>query len=175
MSSQGSWTQPCLLHVNMGHHSLVSSQSPHLHDPASEATGNVTVAEMSGVSCPSTTHTLRCPPHLSMTTSATAGNQGEIKVTAAQPPPCSPALHTPAWLPSWQRGWCAIVFLPCGGTWNVASLKKQHTFRCVYVAESVLLQVRAECETSGLNDHVWKPLTKGNWNCLSSTHSVPEL
>lgn len=41
----GGWTQPCLLPMTRGHHSLVSSQSLYLHAPASKVMGSLKIAK----------------------------------------------------------------------------------------------------------------------------------
>ena len=50
--------------------------------------------------------------------------------------PVIPLHISPSGFPFWWRLLFSIVFHPYGVTWNVVSLKKQHAFKCVYVAES---------------------------------------
>lgn len=71
---QGSWMDPCLLHMTVGHHSLVSSQSLHLCPLASEIKGVLKWPRL-GAACPSTTPALRYPPDPSMTKPATMGSK----------------------------------------------------------------------------------------------------
>lgn len=150
---QGGWTEPCLLHMMVGHHSLVSSQSLHLCPLASEITGVLKWPRL-GTACPSTTPALRYPPDPSMTKPATMGSKD-----------CHHSVITLPISSFWflLLGAAPIVLHPYGITCNMVSLKKSSRHSTLLMWQKViLLKVREESKTSSLKDQVWKLPVKGN-------------
>lgn len=150
---QGGWTEPCLLHMTVGHHSLVSSQSLHLCPLGSEITVLLKWPRL-GTACPSTTHARRYPPDPSMTKPATIRGKD-----------CHHSVITLSisslWFP--LLGAAPIVLHPYRITCNMVSLKKNSRHSNLLMWQKViLLKVREESKTSSLNDQVWKLPVKGN-------------
>lgn len=147
----------------MGHHSLVSSQSLHLHAPASEVTDSLKRAK---TWCLVAFHNLLTYPWQSLL----QWNKEKIKAARVQPPLCDSFLYFRLLVVVVV----AIVLFPYSVTCNVVSLKKQPRFQSVHGTESHVVVGEGGVWKQWFEWSSLETAMKGNWNYLSSTHSVPE-
>lgn len=164
---QGGWTQPCLLPMAMGHHSLVSSQSLHLHAPASEVTGRLKRAK---TWCLMAFHNLLTYPWQSLL----QWNKEKIKAARVQPLLCNSFLYVRLLVsPSGGGGGCHCALplqchLQCGQSEKTAEIPicswDRKSCRCGWGRSLKIVVWTVE----------FGNCYEGEWNYLSSTHSVPE-
>lgn len=172
----GGWTQPCLLPMAMGHHSLVGSQFLHLHAPASEATGSL---ERAKTWCLVAFHNLHTHPWQS----PLQWNKDKIKAVRVQPPLCNSFLYFRLRFPLLVGVMVAIMLFLYSVTCDVVSLEKQnnnsHTkkqprFKSIHGTESHFVVGEGGVWKQWLEWSNLETALTGNWNYLSSTYSVPE-